>query len=737
MYSVFIAFALLIICILGRLTNALLFAGIMKSHQTRSPIWLALDFTTGCLCLTLIGQVLLLIGLFTSGLTISLLVLALFIELALIIYRNRLPYISISYQYVCIACLVGFAATALSLHEPGLWDDTAYHLIVARDFATNGDLTPNLFLRYPYTPFNVDILFAICFFTAGFDPILSVNACQALATAPLFLIIILLWGVVYRGTKNISCSISALILFFALFKTSITVHVGYAYTDYPVALFTFVAFTFLLFAHYHKCAPRNYILPGAICGLVAGSKYQAAAIITIIIVAVVIILALHKKWKNIIFLLCSFLVFGSYWYIRNFIQDGNPVEPFLIKIFGSKVWSYNDFVANASDIRYQHPHGLSAIIPNYLWVLIFVWIVVSVRIIGLLINIRKSNTKKIQYLDCVGIGLTIYSFMWIELFPIPRYLLPTIGILIFYTTIILNHYLRKINYFVLLTILVIVISYRLTMKNQFSWDNKIKQRELFEIASTLSDSKLDRVLTIDVQERNKYFFNGVTIGDLYGNARFSNFYSPNTEELLPPSDFIKSMEKWKATFAIVSNRVLNPSRINEFKRYFHIIKHNQGYFGGFLLEQLKPINACTWLSPHSSWIETNIQDNIFANTDNLKIFINSSRINRTFCKNIKTPSKLKITIKLGELSDWNNLLGSIKVSTNEEKLLIEQELNNLPIEYDDEGKRYRLITFDIPTDQYTNNINWLNIEFNTSSQQKTLEVALGKNFIYFDPISNE
>ncbi len=732
MYSVFITLAFFIICILGRMTNALMFYGIMKSHQTKAPLWIALDFTSGCLCLTLIAQLLLLTGYFTNSLTLSLLVLYLFVGMALIIIRNRLPYIALSYKYIFIAGMIGVAAAFLSLHEPGFWDDTSYHLIVARDFAFNGDLTPNLFLRYPYTPFNIDVLYAICFFLAGFDPIYSVYTCQAFSTAPLFMIILLLWGITYQGTKNISCALSSLVLFFALYKTSVTVHIGYAYIDYPAALFTFAAFAFLFFAHYHNCAPRNYLLPGAVCGLVAGCKYQSAAVISIVVLSVLIAMAIHRKWRSITVFASAFVIFSSYWYIRNFIQDGNPVEPFLIKWFGSNVWSYEDFLTNASDIRYLRPRGFSAIIPNCLWVLIFIWIVVVSRIVVIFRNRNRNTTKKIQYLDCVGIGLAIYSIIWIEIFPVARYLLPALGILIFYTVIIINHYLRKIHYLFLFALLIAAIGYRLTLVSSFSWDKYNKQRELFEIASTLADSKSDRTLTIDVQERNKFFFDGITIGDQYGNARFSNFYASGTKELVSPEEFLKAMELWKTRFAIVSNDVLKKYRINDFKRLFHVIKYNPGQIGGLLLEPLKPISACIWGAPHSSWTETNTFDNVVSNREDLRIFVNSESVNLAFCKERLKTNFFLINLRLGELEDWNNIDGNIIILDNNGKKLTQSQFKNVPVEYDDEGHRIRTISFNIPREEYLKKIKWLEIKLDSNYQIP--KIRLDNKFIYLSPI---
>lgn len=734
MYSVFITLALFIICILGRMTNALMFSGIMKSHQTRSPLWLALDFTSGCLCLTIIAQFLLLIGYFTGGLTLSLLIFCIFLELALIITRNRLAYVVLSYKYVCFACLIGVAAAFMSIHEPGFWDDTSYHLIVARDFANNGDLTANLFLRYPYTPFNVDVLFAICFFAAGFDPVYSVYGCQALATAPLFLIILLLWGTVYRGTRSLTCATGALALFFAFYKTSVTIHLGYAYVDNLAALFTFSAFSFLLFAHYHKCEPRFYILPGAICGLVAGCKYQCAAIIFIVMMSVVVAMVLHRKWKNMLFFSLSVIIFSSYWYIRNFIQNGNPVDPFLIGIFGSDVWSPADFLANASDIRYLRPRGFGAILSNSLWALILVWAVILVRIVSILRRMHSNQSLKIQFLDCVTIGLAVYSLLWAELFPIPRYLLPALGILIFCTVIIISRYLRKFNFLVVLVMLICALSWRMTLSSPFSWDRYAKQRELFETASALSGSRFDRALTIEVQERNKYFFTGVTVGDLYGNARFTTFYTPGTEKLLPPENFLKSMEHWKAKFAIVSNKVLHSSRINDFKRLFHIIKYNPGALGGILMVPLKPISACKWSGPHSSWAETNVLGNVFSHRDHLRIFLNSEAINEVFCNKNSQEDKYILHIRLGEFNDWKDSQQSMRIYHSNGRELSSFNLKDLPVEYDEDGKRSRIIRLVLNQKDILKKLQWIELYFEKEDVQDVPKIRMDQHFIRLDPL---
>ncbi len=695
MAIIFITVMLLFISLLGRATNAICFAPILKPTQTKNLQWLPLDFASGCVALIIISQILLILEKFTPQLTLGALILLIILEITILVFQEKNEYLWINQQYIIAMVFVGLATTLLSIHAPGFWDDTSYHLIVARDFANNGDLTPNLYLRYPFAPFNVDLLFALCFFIADFDPVSSVYYCQAIANAPLFFIAILLCAALHQVTHSISCVLIGITLFIALRKSSITVHTGYAYVDYMSALLIFVSFYFLILIRYHKTLSL-YLFLGVIIGIAAGCKYQNSAIGATILLCAGIYLIQHRMYRQSVCILLSSAVFGCYWYVRNLIQDGNPVDPFLIDWFGSKVWQSQDFIANANSIRFEHPRGLKAIGPNNLYVLLFIWILVLLRWGYVLIKYRSNSISKLKISDYISLGLTCYSLCWLEFFPIPRYLLPVEGVLIVYAVFVCHRYCRKLTPLVILPFLIMALVYRMTLPIPSTLKSGLLQKELFVAANELS-SPADLLLTIDVQERNKYFYQGTTVGDLYGNARFSDFYQLGTSELINPQFFLDKMNQFNTKRAIVSTNVLSGNRINEYKQYFHFIKSIPEHNGGYLFEPLQPLLACHWLPIHSKWMETSVsqlKQSYLENNEDIYLTFAGMGINKRRCnRQITSPGNLEydITIQLVELYDWSQTSGEIRISDDLDNIWYQGTLADLKVAYSHSGQRVRSV----------------------------------------------
>ncbi len=733
MAIVFITIMLLSFSLLGRMTNALLFAKILKSQQTRTLQWIPLDYATGCSVLIILSQILLALGKYTPQLTLGGLLLLIFTEITVLIYKEKTEYLGISYQYMLAIIFLGLATTLISVHNPGFWDDTSYHLIVSRDLARNGDLTPNLFLRYPFSPFNVDILFSLCFFATDFNPVTSVYYCQALANAPLFFIILLLAASIHQFTRSLSCLLIGLTLFVALRKTSITVHTGYAYVDYATALFTFSSLYYLMVIRHHRHL-FLYIFLGMLLGITAGCKYQAAAICAIIAAGAIIYLLTRRMIKQTVCLVLSCIVFGSFWYVRNYIQDGNPVDPFFIDIFGSKVWDAEDFASNATDIRFDRPRGIDAVMHNFLWPLVFIWLLVVGRWTYLVFRYRRNIIPNIKLSDYISLGLTVYSLAWIEMFPVPRYLVPAISILILYTVVIGNRYFRKVSPLIIIPFLILAVVCRLTEPVKDHWKNSEKQRELFITASKISQPS-DMLLTIDVEERNKYFYDGVTVGDLYGNARFSNFYQVGTQNLIAPGDFLEKMRLYKTRRAIVSSRSLDKNRINEYRKFFHIIKAYPGSNGGYLIEPLSPVIICKWLPPHSQWMESNEINGkpLLKNGSSLQLSLSGRGINTTGCSGKKTSGLFNLTIKIIELSNWNDQSEIMTVKDDLDKVWLEIPLKEIPVSYDDEGHRIRTVQLNEIPKFELQNFRYLSIE--TSGSDEKNEGYLNTEALYIEPVS--
>ncbi|MBQ8708555.1 MAG: hypothetical protein IJ523_10750 [Succinivibrionaceae bacterium] len=699
MTAVFITGLLLAVTLLGRLTNSLLFARILKAQQTRTLPWIPLDYTAGAAVLILLSQILLGLGSFTPTLVLGALLLLVSFEITLVVFKEKGEYLGISYQYMLTVIFLGLATALVSIHHPGFWDDTSYHLIVSRDLARNGDLTPNLFLRYPFAPFNVDILFALCFFAADFNQEGAVYCCQALANAPLFLIVILLASGIHQFTRSVNCTLAGLLLFASLHRTSITVHTGYAYIDYTCALFALSAFYYLLVIRHHK-STALYCFLGFLLGIAAGCKYQTAAVAAAVLCGAMAYLLAHRQMRQGLALLASFAAFGVFWYVRNWIQDGNPVDPFLIDIFGSKVWQAEDFLSNARDIRFDHPRGIGAVVPHRLWALLAIWLLVFGRLIWMTTRYRARLLQELKVQDHVALGLTVYSLAWIELFPIPRYLLPAIGILIMYAVMTTHRYCRKISPIIVVPLLTLALVFRLTIPASNFWKNSQQQRELFQLASDLAGEN-DRLLTIDVEERNKFFFDGVTVGDLYGNARFRDFYQTGTSSIVGPDDLLEKMRHFRTSMALISSGALESGRIDEFKSRFHFIRSVPQKRGGHLMVPLAQLQACKWLPPHSMWMESSSMESnpALGSANDLDLTFAREGVSLRGCPH-QSFGSFAITVQIAELTDWSELDGTLEIYDENGSIMLIRALAGFDVGYDQQGHRIRSVCIrDVPAEK--------------------------------------
>ncbi len=678
-----ISLMLLAVCVLGRMTNALCFAGILRVQQTRTLLWLPLDFTSGCALLIMVSELLLALGMFTPIMIFGSVTTLILLEITLLIFRERGEYLGMSPLYLLAVAFVGLATTYISIHNPGFWDDTSYHLIVSRDLARNGDLTPNLFLRYPFAPFNADIIFALCFFAADFDPVISVHFCQAAASAPLFLLIMLLCSGIHHMTRSGSCVLAGLTLFLALRKTSVTVHIGYAYVDYMAALFVFASFYFLLLIR-HRRELWLFTFLGLLLGTAAGCKYQTSAVCATVLLGALIHFGIRGMHRQALCLALSCGAAGSFWYLRNLIQDGNPVDPFLISVFGSRVWSPEDFAANAADIRTDRPRGLDAVIPHTLWAMIFAWGVTAGRWVTMIRRHREGAFSKMRIADWVALGLTVYSLLWIQLFPIPRYLLPAEGILIMYAVVIGHRIFRRISPLAIIPFLLLALAFRLTVPQSDFWKKSEKQRQLFITASALA-APGDRLLTIDVQERNKFFYDGVTVGDLYGSARFQDFYQLGSSTLLPPEEFLQKMRSFGTRRALVSSDVLPQDRVNSYRHVFHFLAETPGSRGGYLMEPLAEPLGCKWLPPRSPWMESYTTPE-----GEIVLAFAGHGFNSKNC--VQDSQFFSLTLKLAETADWGASPGILEISSPGGALLLQKPASEIPVTYDSTGRRIRILT---------------------------------------------
>jgi len=230
---------------------------------------------------------------------------------------------------------------SLRAFAPALeWDELAYHLPVAREFARSSGLTVFENLRYPLNAWNLHLVWAgALMFGSEATPHL-VNACLA----------VLVTLGIYRFGRNASGKASGIIaaLIFLYFARDLanTAYVG-------MALTAFVFFAFQAFVSWQKTRREGYLLIGAfLLAMATGVKYHGLLYLPVFALALA---CLGGRWSAFFKAGLVLALFGGWWYLRNAWIAGDPLHPLGGVVFGFWAWNADDLAAQHADVaRYGH-----------------------------------------------------------------------------------------------------------------------------------------------------------------------------------------------------------------------------------------------------------------------------------------------------------------------------------------------------------------------------------------------
>lgn len=245
-----------------------------------------------------------------------------------------------------VATVVAIGAFVISLFEPmappHAFDEMMYHLPYARQVAESGALGIHDWLRYPWFPYNYDLLYAAALPLAGdvFPHLLHALG-GWLAAA-------LVWRLAVTHTDRICAAIAAAVwLMMGEFFNALI--------DMGVALFVVAAFTVLWLWWSTPVTPAQPRRPARWLGLAAfylgvavGSKYQALTFLPLVAVCVAWRERRPGPW---LLALGCFLLPCLYWFGRNWLQTGDPFNPIGAKVFGFTNWNLDDYQRQVDDVR--------------------------------------------------------------------------------------------------------------------------------------------------------------------------------------------------------------------------------------------------------------------------------------------------------------------------------------------------------------------------------------------------
>ncbi|WP_225616866.1 ArnT family glycosyltransferase [Variovorax sp. 38R] len=235
--------------------------------------------------------------------------------------------------------LVALPALVAPLAPPAAFDELMYHLPYARLVAQQGTLGIHDWLRYPWFPYNYNLLYAAALQVG--DDVLP-HFLNALAGA-LSVLMIFRIGILH-ASRLTACIGAAIWLGMGDYANALI--------DMGVALFVLTAFVALWW--WRESEPlrdgTRWLSLAAFClGVAAGSKYQA--LIFLPLVALFVLRHERRVWRAWAPALLCFLIPCIYWYARNAVMTGDPFNPIGARVFGFSEWIPADYVQQVADVR--------------------------------------------------------------------------------------------------------------------------------------------------------------------------------------------------------------------------------------------------------------------------------------------------------------------------------------------------------------------------------------------------
>jgi 4-amino-4-deoxy-L-arabinose transferase-like glycosyltransferase len=449
-----------------------------------------------------------------------------------------------------------------AIRAPGLSDDTSYHLPIARSLLEYNALVPQPFLRFPFFPHAMELLFGVGLMLGG-----DLGA-QTIATIPLFVMTLGLLGASRQWTGSI---LPGFLASFAMLKLDpVSDVLGYAYVDNGLALFCLGAFLAVaLWEDDDRRSSGWLLVSGLLAGLAISCKYFG--LVPAGLIGLWLLLVRHNWRAALVYGGTAFLV-GAGWYIRNWILTGDPVHPVGGPVFGYYLWDAQDLVGQKEE---QATHGVAKQIIN-LWPalskagaatfgLALLWIVFAWR---------ASRPVRMLYAFFLA-----YLLFWFYATQVDRYLAPIFAIgsllaafFVWETVTIMLWPLRRWdpfqgapNWIAPLLCLVLMGNFLLPAKvaaqaRLAGWQDDIDRRSGYWLvmrANRLSEQYGPRMFQLGFGS-GIYFFKGTAIGDWFGPGRYRDMVDSSQRWRLRPANAIKAqMNRFNSRILLVNTEFVD------------------------------------------------------------------------------------------------------------------------------------------------------------------------------------
>ncbi|MBI95653.1 hypothetical protein CL656_00675 [bacterium] len=219
---------------------------------------------------------------------------------------------------------------------PVEFDALVYHLPIVSEWFQTGSLMNIYYTAFSgplaYYPSNFDLIYLWSIFPLNNDYFLNL-----LNFPIIFCIPFLIYSICrnYKIKQKISLFVSALPLYLPVFFQQL----GTVFVDGYFVLNMLFSIYFLQEIYKNHSLTKNSILFGLSLGLFVGTKYLGLPFAIIIWLWFLLSYFTKKilSIKNLILSSISFLITGAFFYVRNFLDSGNPIFPVDISAFGIKI----------------------------------------------------------------------------------------------------------------------------------------------------------------------------------------------------------------------------------------------------------------------------------------------------------------------------------------------------------------------------------------------------------------
>ena len=473
-------------------------------------------------------------------------------------------------------------AVMMSMRAPGHWDDTSYHLPMARFFVEQQAFTVNEFLRFPLFPQNFNLLLVLGLMFGG-----ELMA-QLMAALPVFVMAIGLVGASKLLLDSIIPGALAAVTLYLL--GPILGNIGYAYIDIGLAMFCWAAVLAMACAIVTQPGGQQIRwtgLAGFMAGAAAGSKLFGLVFAAVL---GLYLLLVRRDLREILVYSFATAAVGCWWYVRSFVISGDPLHPALGNLFGFYLWDAGDLAAQTAQ---QGTIGTAA------WNV--VGALVGPGVAGWILALASLGLTRVAApIRMMQFVFTGYLAFWLVVAQHDRYLAPIYAVGTFlsfyfvwrlwlYGTEYIN-FLKPLRskitliYFAVLVGIFIPLIGKVIRTEKYGtakWDAVLESRDgyqLFQKANTLRVGKNERLMHLGY-ENAVFFYDGVAVGDHFGPARYRQMLD-ESGGLRSPEEIQAIMQKFGATaFAVNTQRFPNAD-VSALFGQFEVVDQAEG---GYLL----------------------------------------------------------------------------------------------------------------------------------------------------------